>query len=128
MEFEYIDSGIKLDYNKCNQKLLVMLFVIWSLSINFRSSDRKTQCQQKPVKNITHFTTLNSLNSTAFTKHFESKCLYILVDLRKEVFFQRRKKLVSGGAEGGEGRRLITSLKRLAVLGLVKCFKMFHFN
>ena len=111
---------------------------IWSLSINFRYFGRKTQRQQKLAtnithftkhfcfKNITHFTTLNSVNSplqhsqklthftnflakiflvgvkkkhfhctiprrprTAFSKHLESKCLYILVDLRKKLLFQK---------------------------------------
>ena len=36
---------------------------IWSLYINFRFSGRNTQNQQKLAKNITYFTTLNSLNS-----------------------------------------------------------------
>ena len=43
---------------------------------------------------------------TSFWKHWESKCLYIPVYLRKKFF----------------------PFKAACCLGFVKCFKMFHFN
>ena len=39
---------------------------IWSLSINFGFSSRKSQTQQKLAKNLTHFTNINPLNITKY--------------------------------------------------------------
>ena len=137
---------------------------IWSLSFNFRYSSRKSQSQHKPanrithfilqfsLKNITHFTNLNSLNfpanifnwlvsEKAFALHlfWTTKncilealrtckqmslysCIYILVYFRKKIFLPG-----SGGREGVV-RRLDNFLKVARCLGLVKCLKNFYFN
>ena len=138
-----------------NNYIFVQTFQ-WTSSeffFNFRFSRRKSQRQQKLAKKINYFTIrfwskdLNLLNNeknmlpqhsqkpfllykfsskhligarkkhlhctisrhprTAFLEHFESKCQYISVYLRKKI--------------------LIFSLRQLAVLGLVKCFTIFHF-
>ena len=50
----------------------------------------------------------------------------------RTFLFQRRKKLVSGGSGGGGGDGggggLNNFLKAARCLGLLKCFKIFHFN
>ena len=137
---------------------------IWSLSFNFRYSSRKSQSQHKPanrithfilqfsLKNITHFTNLNSLNFPAnifnwlvsekafalhlfwttkncISKHFAlaSKCLYILVYIFLYIFVRKFFFQDQGGREGVV-RRLDNFLKVARCLGLVKCLKNFYFN
>ena len=45
---------------------------------------------------------------TAFSNHFESKCLCISVYLHRKTLFQRRRTLLSGGRWGGGGGEQLT--------------------
>ena len=59
---------------------------------------------------------------TVFSEQFESKYLYIPVNLCSKILFQRRRKLLSGFYLGDN------SLLVDRCLGLVQCFKNFQFN
>ena len=66
--------------------------------------------------------TISRRPRTAILKHWEGKYLYIFLHISvKKLLFQRRMKLLSGGG-------LNNVLKAACYLGLVKCFKIFHFN
>ena len=76
------------------------------------------------VRKIHLHCTISRHPRTALSKHFESKCLYISVYLRKKRFFP------SGGVRGrgGEGEEGRIIYLRWLPLGLVKCFTIFHFT
>ena len=79
----------------------------------FSSKHVSGWCQKKHL----HYT-ISKSQRTAFSKHLESKSLYIRVYLRKKIFFQWRRMLLSGGG-------LNNFLKADHCL---KCFKILHFN
>ena len=107
-------------------------------------------------KNLTHFTNVNSLNikytpatqpktlpslqifqqtclwlvsETVFPKHFESKCVYIPVNLRNKIFVQRRRKVLSGGGMNNflNPTRCFSLVKRFKMLHLTKNFLKFNY-
>ena len=74
-------------------------------------------CSQK--KHL--YCTISRRPKEAFSKHLETKCLYVPVYLRRKILFQRRRKLLSG-----EGMNYC--LKATHCLELGKCFEIFNFS
>ena len=91
----------------------------------FSSKHVSVWCQKKHLH-----CTISWRPRTAFLKHFESKCLYISVYLRKKIFvpdaFQIlfQKFYLVGGRVGG---RLNNFLQAAYCLDLVNCFTIFNF-
>ena len=74
-------------------------------------------CSQK--KHL--YCTISRRPKEPFSKHLETKCLYVPVYLRRKILFQRRRKFLSG-----EGMNYC--LKATHCLELGKCFEIFNFN
>ena len=77
--------------------------------------------------------TISWHSRSAFFNHFEKNVYIFLHTSLRKFLFRRCCEILSAGegvrGAGGRGwRKLNNSLKATRCLGLIKCFKIFHFN
>ena len=114
------------DLNDSNLNLIMEIICSCNTAKNFFWFYK---CFRKHVSGVItkHFHwTISGGPRTAFLKHFQSKCLYILYISVRKYLFHRRSNNLSGG-EWVRGR-LNNFIETVRCLGLVKCFTIFHFN
>ena len=136
---DFLVESLKDNKNQKNISIILQFSFSQKTSLILRTSAHSILQKiysRNTTKNVSHWCqkkhshcTIFRRPKTVFLEHFESKYLYIPVNLCSKILFQRRRKLLSGFyLGGGTVGGLNNSLLADRCLGLVQCFKNFQFN